>query len=259
MNKRFDFLGVQISVINPQRAIEAIMAYPFSAPAYICFPDASVVKEASHDPALTHILNNALLTMPDGKPSQLAGRLQGYREVSTVSGFFLCKALLDTNLTHYFYGGTDEILAQLKNNLEQSHPGASIKGYKAPPFVSKEAIATSTEIDRDIEHIRQLQPNLVWIGISSPKQDYLMHAFHRKLDRSIMLGVGGVFLYLSDESLKSPEWIKKMGLRWAYRLASEPRRLWSKYYGTFKFLIKNIPFFIRISGRRHRKMNNNCC
>ena len=245
-DNRFNFLGVQVSVINPAVAIEKIKAYPFTSPAYICFPDASVVKEASTDPFLKDILNAAWLTMPDGKPSQLAGRLMGHRAVTTVSGFHLCKALLQTDLTHYFYGGSDEILPALQKNLHSQFPNARILGFKSPPFVSTKEISTHPQIAEDIAAINRLKPDLVWIGISSPKQDYLMHAFHQQLDKSLMMGVGGVFLYLSDESLKSPEWVKKAGLRWAYRLSKEPKRLWPKYYATGRFLVRHSPFFLKL-------------
>jgi N-acetylglucosaminyldiphosphoundecaprenol N-acetyl-beta-D-mannosaminyltransferase len=245
-NNRFDFLGVQISVINPAIAAQKIKEYPFTAPAYICFPDASVVTEASTDTLLKQILNTSYLTMPDGKPSQLVARLQGHKTVSTVSGFHLCKALLQTELTHYFYGGSDETIESLKNKLQQEYPKAKVLGYKSPPFVNVREIGNSPKVKADIEQINALQPNLVWIGISSPKQDYLMHHFHQHLNRSLMLGVGGVFLYFADESLRSPEWVKKMGLRWIYRLLKEPKRLWPKYFATIKFLTRNSPFFLRL-------------
>jgi N-acetylglucosaminyldiphosphoundecaprenol N-acetyl-beta-D-mannosaminyltransferase len=247
---RFNFLGISISRINLSLAIGEVKNYSFQQPAYICFPDASVVQEANKDPLLKNILNSAYLTMPDGKPSQLAGKLQGYKEVSTVSGFHLCKALLNTELSHYFYGGTEELLEKLKANLESTFPKARILGYSAPPFVKKEDIGSSAKISRDIEAIKQLKPDLVWIGISSPKQDYLMHHFYQELDKSLMLGVGGVFLYLADESLKSPEWVKKIGMRWAYRLLKEPKRLWPKYYATMKFLLQNRSFFFKLLLRK---------
>ncbi|WP_315814295.1 WecB/TagA/CpsF family glycosyltransferase [Paraflavitalea speifideaquila] len=209
MDRRFDFLGVSISATNLAETVGRINAYNFNRPGYICFPDASVVKEANEDPLLISILNNSYLTMPDGKPSQIVARLKGYKNVSTVSGFHLCHALLQTGLTHYFYGGNDATIASMKKNLEQQFPQAKILGYKAPPFVSAVEIGNSEQVKADIEHIRTLQPNLVWIGISSPKQDYLMHHFYQYLPQSIMLGVGGVFLYFADESLRSPEWVKR--------------------------------------------------
>lgn len=245
-NQRFDFLGVQISVTNPTEAVKQVSSYSFAGPGYICFPDASVVKEANADPVLKSILNNAYLTMPDGKPSQVVARLRGKKTVSTVSGFHLSKALLQTDATHYFYGGTDALLVDLRKNLAQQFPQAKILGFKSPPFVPAAEIGQNEQIRRDIEAINQLQPDYIWIGISSPKQDYLMHHHHQSLDRSLMLGVGGVFLYLADESLKSPEWVKKMGLRWAYRLLKEPKRLWPKYYATFSFLFRNSTYFFKL-------------
>lgn len=245
-NRKFNFLGVNISVINPADAIRRVSSYPFTSPAYICFPDASVIKEASADPRLAGILNAAYLTMPDGKPSQVVGRLQGHKTVSTVSGFHLCKALLQTELTHYFYGGSEEIIQRLQQNLPSEFPKARILGYTSPPFIKTGEIATDQQIAADIAKINALKPDLVWIGISSPKQDYLMHHFYQRLDKSLMLGVGGVFLYLADESLKSPEWVKKMGLRWVWRLVKEPRRLWPKYYATIKFFCRNSTFFLKL-------------
>lgn len=244
MNKRFNFLGVEISVINFQQALEHIQSFSYQHPAYICFPDASVVTQASKNPLLKQILNNAFLTMPDGKPSQLAARLQGFKEVTTVSGFHLCCALLETTMSHYFYGGDDEVLRKLKATIMKKYPAAKILGYNSPPYLQLDEVEGNATIAKDIREINLLKPDLVWIGISSPKQDYLMFNFYNHLDRSLMLGVGGVFLYLADESLKSPEWIKKAGLRWLFRLVKEPGRLWPKYYGTFRFLIKNTGFFL---------------
>ncbi|WP_276481350.1 WecB/TagA/CpsF family glycosyltransferase [Paraflavitalea pollutisoli] len=251
MNNRFDFLGVHISIINPSAAVDAISKYDFRSPSYVSFPDASVIKEAHGNPLLTNILNSSFLTMPDGKPSQVVARLKGHKSVSTVSGFHLCKALLQKNtLTHYFYGGDEATLGKLKNNLEREFPNAKILGYKSPPFVAADQIATSPQLKQDISEINALQPDIVWIGISSPKQDYLIHHYHQHFTKSLMMGVGGVFLYLADESLKSPEWVKKMGLRWAYRLSKEPARLWPKYYATFRFLLGNLGFFMKLAIRR---------
>jgi len=245
MTNRFNFLGVWISRINPEEARKRILDHPFQSPGYICFPDASVIKDASKDSFLTEILNNSYLTMPDGKPSQLAAKLQGFGDVQTVSGFHLCKALLNSNLTHYFYGSDDEGLRKLRDRIEADFKQARVLGYKSPPFVSKAEIEKNQTIITDIEEINRLQPDLVWIGISSPKQDYLMHFHHKRLEKSLMLGIGGALLYFSDSSLKSPEWVKKIGFRWAYRLAKEPRRLWKKYFDTFCFLFRNSPYFMK--------------
>lgn len=253
MNNRFDFLGVSVSRINLKQAVEKIRRHHFGSPSYICFPDASVVSEASRDAVLKDILNNAWLTMPDGKPSQLAARLQGYKEVCTVSGFHLCHELLETELTHYFYGGDEHTLNKMMEKIKTAHPRAKILGCASPPFVSKEALQTDPVIQSQMAAIQELNPQLIWIGISSPKQDILMHHYHRLFPQSIFLGVGGVFLYLSNDGLRSPEWMKKIGLRWLYRLSKEPKRLRKKYYNTFTFLLRHTGSFIRYSLQQNSK------
>jgi N-acetylglucosaminyldiphosphoundecaprenol N-acetyl-beta-D-mannosaminyltransferase len=181
--------------------------------------------------------------MPDGKPSQIVGNLKGHKKVKTVSGFHLCNALLTTSLTHYFYGANKEVLMKIKNNLNSSFPNATILGFKEAPFVDENQIKNNLQIKKDIDHINSLKPDLIWIGLSSPKQDYLMHYFYHDFNKSLLLGVGGVFLYLSDEKMKSPEWVKKIGFRWLYRLAKEPARLGPKVFRTLKFLFSNFFYF----------------
>lgn len=250
---RFNFLQVRISAENLGTATEKISRFPFKKSGYVCFPDASVVKAASEDALLLDILNNSFLTLPDGKPSQLAAKVQGFDQVKTVSGYYLLKSLLNSGLTHYFYGGDEEVLKKMASNLLAEFPGSKILGYKSPPFVAVDKIATDLTILNDIVEINKLKPDLVWIGISSPKQDYLMHFHHKSFHKSLLLGVGGVFLYVADGSLKSPEWMKKAGLRWVYRLAKEPKRLWPKYYGTFRFLLANSGFFLNALKNRSKK------
>ena len=242
---RFNFLKVQISAESLSTATSKVLGYSFKKPDYICFPDASVVKAANDDPLLLDILNHSYLTLPDGKPSQLAAKLQGFKNVSTVSGFYLMKNLLNSGLTHYFYGGDEQVLKKMKIYLENDFPDAKVLGYKSPPFVPVNGIKSNPQIAEDIAQITKLKPDIVWIGISSPKQDYLMHYHFKSFDHSLMIGVGGVFLYVSDDSLKSPEWVKKIGMRWVYRLSKEPKRLWPKYYETILFLLKNSGFFIK--------------
>ena len=254
MLKKYDFLGVYFSVVNQAMAKDLLLNYvPTSG--YVCFPDASVVTMANQDPLLLKILNRSLITFPDGKPSQLVANLRGYKDVSTVSGFNLCKSLLDSDKSHYFYGADNSTLDRMIQQIMFEFPNSIIKGSKSPPYLKINEISNNEEIKNDILNIASLNPDFVWIGISSPKQDYIMYFFHQFLPNSIMIGVGGVFLYLADPYMKSPEWIKKIGMRWLYRLIKEPGRLNSKYRATLFFLIKNSGYFLslvkdRIIGKR---------
>jgi N-acetylglucosaminyldiphosphoundecaprenol N-acetyl-beta-D-mannosaminyltransferase len=234
--KSFDFFGVKIADTNLELAREFIIAYDFSKPNYVSFPDAYVVALCQRNNQIKSKLNKSLLTLPDGKPSALMGKRKGLKNIEPVSGFWLCKSLLDTPLSHYFLGTTPERLKKLEHRLKEQHPHAHIKGYSSPSFVTEETAAVKLAFKEEFDKINLLKPDLIWIGISSPKQDYIMHHHLPLLKHGLMLGVGGVFDYLSGEVNKSPEWIKKIGMRWAWRLAKEPKRMWRKYFYVFRTL-----------------------
>ncbi len=230
MNK-FPIFNVQLSEINLEKAFIVLDKKEIPTPSYVLFPDLSVLSEATINPKLADIIRHASLAMPDGKPSEVIAKLKGYRNVSTVSGYKLIKRLLtESDRTHYFYGSTKEKIEHMKQNLLELDPSSKkVLGFREAPFVELNDIEFSSELKSDLMEINKLKPDFVWIGLSSPKQDYLLHHHHAILTNSYTLGVGGVFDYLSGKVQISPEWIKKIGMRWFYRLIKEPKRLFPKY------------------------------
>ena len=239
-NNRFEFLGVRINATNLSETSQFMRKYDYSRAGYISFPDSSVVATARHNPALQEVLNNAVLTLPDGKPSELYAKSRGFKKVSTVSGYWLCKDLLTTPLTHYFLGSTPEKLAKIKALVEKEYPKARVLGYHSPPFREATFFESGQLLDEALEEINQLKPDLIWVGLSSPKQDFLAKYHVKALRHGLLMGVGGVFDYLSGDVQKSPEWVKKIGMRWLWRLAKEPRRLGSKYWMTIRVFASAI-------------------
>lgn len=238
---RFDFFGTLINATNPEEVGAFLTDYNYNNVGYVSFPDSSVVASAQNDQNLRTILNNALLTLPDGKPSEFFARMKGYKNVSTVSGYWLCKRLLNTGLTHYFLGSSEDKLAKIARNIQVEFPQARVLGYNSPPFYDISFFKAGNTLDGALEEINRLKPDLIWIGLSSPKQDYLIQSHAPKLKHGVMMGVGGVFDYLSGDVKKSPEWVKKIGLRWLWRLAKEPTRLGAKYLLTMRvFLLLSL-------------------
>jgi N-acetylglucosaminyldiphosphoundecaprenol N-acetyl-beta-D-mannosaminyltransferase len=230
---RISLFGISISKINLQETLSFLSQYDFSCPNYICLPDLSVITAAQKDEKLVHILNHSLLTLPDGKPIEFISKIRGVKNISTVSGYWLIKTLLRSSLKHYFYGGTEEKTRAMVERLKLEFPESNIAGYASPPLLKLNEIENHPSIIEEIENINRLKPDLIWVGISSPKQDYLAYFHNKHLQHGLMIAVGGVFDYLSGVKKKSPEWIKKIGLRWLYRLIQEPRRLWKKYFFAF--------------------------
>lgn len=229
MNNRISIFGTKVTITNKQEAPKQLRAFLGETSGYINFPNAYVASLATKDNKLQAILNNSLLTFPDGEPLAIYGRQKGCKDMTSVSGYWLLKDLLtDTSISHYFYGSDEENLLLVKQNLDKEFPGANILGYKAAPFVGLDEIDGNATIMSDIKEINALKPSLIWIGLNSPKQDYLMSYYSQYLDNSIMLGVGGVFDYLSGALAISPEWVKKLSMRWLYRIVQNPKRYFNK-------------------------------
>jgi N-acetylglucosaminyldiphosphoundecaprenol N-acetyl-beta-D-mannosaminyltransferase len=251
--RRISALGIEINPTNLHEIASFIAENDRNRPAYICLPDTSVAASAYNDNKLFQVLQQALLVLPDGLPLVMVLRIKGFKNATTISGYWLIKELIKTNLSHYFYGATENTCRMLTERLKAEVPTCRIVGFNSPPFEDLQNIEENNAIREDIARINLLRPDIIWIGISSPKQDYLMYHHYRLLEHGIMIGVGGVFDYLAGTHKISPEWIKKAGFRWLFRLLQDPGRLWNKYYRSFAFVIKYmIAKFLHKTGIRTR-------
>lgn len=235
---RFNVFGTHFSCIEKRSTFENMAKKNSTDPGYLSFPDTNVVAKAYKDEKLRSILNNSLITFTDGKFTEFYARLKGEKKIKNISGYDLLEHLLNSNKSHFFYGLNQKQLNKLETVINREHPNANVKGYKSPPFLSLNEIESSNKIKEDIAEINSLKPDFIWIGISSPKQDYLMGHYVNQLDQGIMVGVGAVLLYRAGLVNKGPQWVKDLGLRWIVRFFQEPKRIWAK--GS----IKNIFFFI---------------
>ena len=234
--KSITIFEVKVSEVNLESAIQIISNYNMNNPSYICLPDVNLLVNAVKNPSIMSYLNNSAYTFPDGKPIEIYAKIKGYKNISAVSGYWLIKKLLNTNLTHYFYGTNSDTLSIMKQNIsELKYNENNIIGYKAPPNISLGSIQNNIDISKDIQHINSLKPDIIWIGISSPKQDELMHFFHTQLDHGLMIGVGAVFDYIAYPKKFSPEWMKKLSIRWIYRLIQNPIKIGKKIFISFPY------------------------
>ena len=238
-NKKTDVLGVGFNPLSYDEIID-FLKKKGNRVKYVSFPDIYNVVRSNYDDLLRNIYQKSTLTLPDGKPSQFFLKRKGFKNVTTISGFWLCKKLMETELTHFFYGTSPNNLGLMKKYFDQEHPKGKILGYKSPPFLTEEEIRSSEQIKSDIQTIAKLNPDIIWIGISSPKQDFLMHYHSFSKPGSIMIGVGAVFDYFAGTAYMGPEWIKKLGLRWLYQLIRDPKR----YYGRLLYVLRFLPILL---------------
>jgi N-acetylglucosaminyldiphosphoundecaprenol N-acetyl-beta-D-mannosaminyltransferase len=238
MTNRVSVLGVGISVLNLKTALAAIAdAVQKRRKGYICVTGVHGVMEAQEDAAFKTILNGAYLCTPDGMPMVWAGKLAGHREMSRVYGPDLmldaCAWSEESGCKHFFYGGTDGVADLLAQKLRARFPKLTVVGTFTPPFRT----LTAEEASKLQDQIAAAKPDILWVGLSTPKQEKFMAEFLPQLDVTLMVGVGAAFDFLSGRVRQAPRWMQRSGLEWFYRLCCEPRRLAKRYF-------RNNPFFV---------------
>jgi len=197
---------------------------------YVCFSNVHTVVTSRKNLALRQATNDAFLSLPDGRPLSFIGRRAGYHAMEQVAGPDFMPALIAANsgLRHYFYGSTNETLAQLTQCLRRRFDTIQIVGTYSPPF---RALSPS-EQEAVLADIRASKPDVVWVGLGAPKQECWMAAHWQALKPAVLLGVGAAFDFHAGRVLRAPLWMRRAGLEWLFRLSAEPRRLFRRYLVT---------------------------
>jgi N-acetylglucosaminyldiphosphoundecaprenol N-acetyl-beta-D-mannosaminyltransferase len=230
MKQRVNALGVGVDPIDMDMALAAIrIALDNRDKGYVCLVGVHGIMEALKDSVLRSVFKNALMVVPDGMPTVWIGRSQGFRGMKRVFGPDLMMRVLGqpelSDRTHFLCGGADGVAEELRDRLVVQYPRVKIVGTYTPPFRTMNA----EEEANFAEMIASLRPDIIWVGMSTPKQDFFMSHYLPKLDTSLMIGVGAAFLFHTGRIRDSPTWIKQAGLQWLHRLIQEPRRLWKRY------------------------------
>ena len=227
---RVDVLGVGVSAIDMPAALDEIERWiDGREPHYVCVTGVHGVMESQHDPELRRIHNASGLTTPDGMPMVWAGRWAGARGMTRVYGpdllLAVCERAHARGWSSFFYGGKPGVPERLAARLQGRFPGLRVVGTYSPPFRAP----TADEDAAMVERINASGADLVWVGLSTPKQERWMAAHVGRLSAPVLLGVGAAFDIHAGTLAQAPPWMRRVGLEWAYRLAREPRRLWRRY------------------------------
>ncbi|MEY2880553.1 MAG: hypothetical protein RLZZ15_2933 [Verrucomicrobiota bacterium] len=223
---RYNVLGVGISALTLAQARELVLGVRGEVRrGYVCLATAHGIAEARRDPALREIYNASWLTTPDGMPLVWLGP----RGVERVYGpdlmLTVCDAGRASGLRHYFFGGTPGVAAELSGKLAARFPGLAVAGMFTPPFRALD----ESELAALRADVARTRPDVLWVGISSPKQERFMAAHARMLDAGVLIGVGAAFDFHAGRVRQAPRWVQRSGCEWLFRLAMEPRRLGPRY------------------------------
>ncbi|MFH0909281.1 MAG: WecB/TagA/CpsF family glycosyltransferase [bacterium] len=242
--ERFNVLGIGVHAIDMSDALRIMeSAIREGRKGYICVTGVHGIMEAQRDPELRSILNQSLLTTPDGMPAVWVGRLQGFRDVLRVYGPDLmidfCTATAASGFRHFLYGGQPGVAEELADKLQARIPGLNIVGTFTPPFRP----LNPEEEEQLRSLVASTKPDVIWVGLSTPKQETFMASHLEGMDVKVMVGVGAAFDIHTGRIKDAPAWVKRSGLQWLHRLCQEPGRLWKRY------LVNNPLFLLKITGQ----------
>jgi colanic acid biosynthesis glycosyl transferase WcaI len=224
----YEILGVRINAAPFNSILERVLNAPETGERLsLHFATVHTLVESQQDDRLRDALGRGLI-QPDGMPLVWLGKAAG-RPVERVCGPDFMPALIESGIPagrrHFFYGGAPGIPEALANRLSQVHPGLQVAGTLSPPFRPLSA----EEEEAMIATINAADPDYVWVGLGTPKQDVWLARNRSRLRASVLLAVGAAFDLMAGKRRRAPRWMQRTGTEWIYRLAMEPRRLASRY------------------------------
>lgn len=232
----FRVLGVRVDALQIPDAIAHMEEWIRSREKchFIAVTGMHGVTEAQHDSEFKQVLNSADLVVPDGMPLVWLARLRGHKIKRRVYGpelmltFF--EATANKGYRHFFYGGAPSIAERLAESLQKRFPGTIVAGTFCPPFRP----LTPEEDSEVVEMINRAAPDVVWVGLSTPKQEHWMYEHRAGFNVPVLMGVGAAFDINAGMKKQAPAWMREHGFEWLFRLLQEPRRLAHRYlvYGS---------------------------
>jgi len=232
MESRVNILGVGVSAISLDEAVDRTKTLlSGDAQGYVCVTGVHGIMEAQTDSEFRRILNRSFLTTPDGMPTVWLGKANGFKGMTRVYGpdymIAVCGRFVEQGCRHFLYGGKPGVAEELRAELIRRFPGIQIVGTYTPPFQP----LNQQEEDELRTQLTDSRADILWCGLSTPKQERFMASYQGRLPVQLMVGVGAAFDLLSGNLSEAPDWMKNSGLQWLYRLIKEPRRLWRRYLG----------------------------
>jgi N-acetylglucosaminyldiphosphoundecaprenol N-acetyl-beta-D-mannosaminyltransferase len=227
---QFRVLGVPVNAVQ----IPEVVAWMESSiedrsrARYVAVTGMHGVTESRDNPEFRTMLKEADLVVPDGMPLVWLGRMKGFPHLARrVYGPELMETFCretGPKYRHFFYGGAPGVADHLAQ-VENQRYGVVIAGTYCPPFRP-----LTLEEDREVMSIiAASHADVVWVGLSTPKQERWMYEHRDKIQVPLMLGVGAAFDLNTGRLKQAPRWMREHGLEWLFRLLAEPQRLWKRY------------------------------
>lgn len=223
-------LGVPFDHVTINDTIARVDAMIASRrPHYVVTANVDFLVQAHRDVELRRILLDADLVLCDGTPLVWASAWLGNALPERVAGSDLAPALIqraaEKGYRIFLLGAAQGVAAEATAKLKVQYPGLNIVGHYSPPF----ADLLGMNHDEIARQIRAAQPDLLLVSFGCPKQEKWIAMHYRRLGVPVSIGVGATIDFLAGRVKRAPDWMRRSGTEWLYRLAQEPRRLYKRY------------------------------
>lgn len=222
MSGKIDIHGVMIDNVSMDEAIISVFDMLKTGQQHMIFtPNAEIIMQANRDPELKNILNSAQLVVPDGAGVVLASKILENKLKEKVSGVDLVKNILKSTgkrpMSFFILGGKPGVAEKAYINIVSDYPKAKIMGYRNGYF-------NENEMPEIIKQINDSKADILLVGLGAPKQERWIYNNVQELNCKVLIGVGGSIDVFAGTATMAPDFMRRAGLEWLYRLIKEPRR-----------------------------------
>lgn len=204
---------------------------------WVVTPNLDILRRYTKCSSFRNLVATSSLNVADGVPLVWASRVKGVPVPERVNGTDLmidvCEAASWVGKSVFFLGGNEGSAEKTAATMKSDFPDLKVAGCYCPEFGFEQSIESIEEIG---EILAAAKPDIIFVGLGSPKQDVLINMLRLKMPSTWWLGVGVSFSFVAGELSRAPDWAKKSGFEWLYRLFSEPKRLFKRY------LVHGVPF-----------------
>lgn len=233
MSQRVSLFGFQVDALRMSEAVARVneLVAAGGPCQYVVTPNVDHAVMFQHNAGLQAAYADAALVLADGWPVVAASRMLRRPLPERVTGSDLAPALFDTaaargGLSVYLLGAAPGVAERAAKQIEARWPTVRVVGTYSPPLGFEKEVSENEAI---LSRIAAAKPDVLVVGLGAPKQELWVHAHREKIAARVALCIGATIDFLAGEKSRAPVWMRRTGLEWLHRLATEPRRLVKRY------------------------------
>lgn len=234
-NSRVTILNTLIDVLTMKETVDLVEQYVnTNTPLHLMGVNADKINEINNNERMKQIVNSCGIINADGASVIMASKYLNKPLPERVAGIDLMQELValsaKNNYSIYLLGANQEVVEKTAEVLKEKYSELNIVGIHNGYFKEH-------EWSKIYEEINKVNPDIVFVGITSPIKEYLIEFLQSKGSESVYMGVGGSFDVISGNIPRAPMWMQKCNLEWLFRVIQEPRRLFKRYFvGNMTFI-----------------------